>query len=197
MEQSIRSFIAIDLTDAVRRQIEAFVQELRKSGAQVGWVRVEGIHLTLKFLGNVAPGLIEEIKPLLSALGSDTAPVHIEPAGCGAFPGIKSPRVIWVGLRGQIGLLSQLAQRVEEAMSPLGFKPENRPFKPHLTIGRVKGRAHLQSLQNTLLAHADFAAEPFDASEVVLYKSDLRPDGARYTPLFKAPFLGRPAIAEK
>jgi 2'-5' RNA ligase len=160
-------------------------------------VRVEGIHLTLKFLGNVAPELIEEIKPALGRAASQTAPIHIEPAGCGAFPTMKSPRVIWVGLRGQVGPLSELARRVEAAMVPLGFKPEDRPFKPHLTVGRVRDRARLEALQQILLAHQDFTAEPFDAAEVVLYKSELRPDGARYTPLFKAPFSGLPATADE
>ena len=196
MESSIRSFIAIDLWEQTRRQIEAFIQELRKSDAQVGWVRVEGIHLTLKFLGNVSPGSIEEIKSELARVASQTGPIRIEPAGCGAFPAIKSPRVIWIGLRGQIGPLSELARQVETALVPLGFKPEDRPFKPHLTVGRVRGRQRLQALQEILLAHRDFTAEPFDASQVVLYKSELRPDGARYSPLFKAPFSGRPS-AEK
>ncbi|HYA41322.1 MAG TPA: RNA 2',3'-cyclic phosphodiesterase [Syntrophobacteraceae bacterium] len=196
MEQPVRSFIAIDLSDGARRQIEAFIRELRKSDAKVGWVRVEGIHLTLKFLGNVAPGLIEEIKPVLAGAALQTAPIHIEPAGCGAFPSMKSPRVIWVGLRGQIGPLAELARQVEAALVPLGFKPEERPFRPHLTIGRVRGRQRLHALQEILLAHQDFTAEPFDAYQVVLYKSELRPDGARYTPLFEAPFSGRPSAEQ-
>ena len=91
MELSIRSFIAIDLSDPVRRQIETLVQELRKSDAQVGWVRTEGIHLTLKFLGNVAPESIEGIKSALARIASQIGPIRIEPAGCGAFPTIKSP----------------------------------------------------------------------------------------------------------
>jgi len=197
MESSIRSFIAIDLSDPFRRQIEAFIQELRKSDAQVRWVRTEGIHLTLKFLGNVAPELIEEIKPALARIASQTAPIRIEPEACGAFPTIKSPRVIWVGIRGQIGPLAELVRRVETAMVPLGFEQEGRPFKPHLTVGRVKGRLRLQALQQILLEHRDFSAEAFDAAEVVLYKSDLRPDGARYTPLFKAAFSGDPAPADE
>jgi len=197
MESSIRSFIAIDLSDPVRRQIETLVRELRKSDAQVGWVRTEGIHLTLKFLGNVAPESIEGIKSELARIASQIAPIRIEPAGCGAFPTIKSPRVIWVGLRGQIGPLAELVRRVETALAPLGFEPEGRPFKPHLTLGRVKGRRGLQALKDILLAHLDFTAEPFDAAEVVLYKSELRPDGARYTPLIKAPFSGGPAPADE
>ncbi len=189
----IRSFIAIDLSERAREQIAALIQDLRKSDAQVGWVRAESIHLTLKFLGNVAPEMIDEMKPVLSQIASRTMPVHIEPAGCGAFPTIKAPRVIWVGLKGGGGPLSKLQREVESAMIPFGFQPEDRPFRPHLTVGRVKGKRHLLSLQQILLANRDFTAEPFDVVELVLYKSDLRPDGARYTPQFKAPFAGRPA----
>ena len=197
MGPSVRSFIAIDLPDSVRRRLEALVQELRKSNAQVGWVRIEGVHLTLKFLGNVELDLIEEMKPVLAGIASQTPPIHLEPAGCGAFPTIRSPRVVWVGLRGEIDLLAELARRVEAAMEPFGFKREDRPFKPHLTLGRVKGRQRLGALQQILLEHRDFTAEPFDAFEVVLYKSDLRPDGARYAPLSKAPLSGRPALVDE
>ncbi len=197
MGPSIRSFIAVDLSNQARLQIEELVRELKKSDAPVGWVRVEGIHLTLKFLGNVAPEMIEEIKPVLAGIASETGPIHIEPGGCGAFPTIKAPRVVWVGLRGLLGPLAELQRKIEAAMIPFGFNPENRPFKPHLTVGRVKGRARLQALQQILLAHGDFTAEPFDVTELVLYKSELRPDGARYTPLFKAPFSGRPALTDE
>ncbi|MGC8492211.1 MAG: RNA 2',3'-cyclic phosphodiesterase [Syntrophobacteraceae bacterium] len=197
MEPSIRSFVAIDLSETTRRQIGTLIQELRKSEAQVGWVRGEGIHLTLKFLGNVASGLIEEIKPALAREAANTGPIRIEAAGCGAFPGIQSPRVIWVGLRGEIAPLADLARRLEEALVAFGFAPETRPFKPHLTVGRVKGRARLQALQQMLLAHSGFSAEPFDAAQIVLYKSDLRPDGARYTPIFTTPFSVHPAPADE
>ncbi len=197
MEQSIRSFVAIALPGSTRGQIEELIAELRKSDAQVGWVRSEGVHLTLKFLGNVSAQVIEGIKAALCLAAGQTGPIRIEPAGCGAFPGIKSPRVIWVGLRGQIDPLAALARRVEEGLISLGFKPEDRPFKPHLTIGRVKGRTRLARLQEMLISHADFAAEPFDASAIVLYKSELRPEGARYIPLFKAPFSGNPATADE
>lgn len=197
MEPSVRSFVAIDLSETARQQIGSLIKELRKSDAQVGWVRVEGIHLTLKFLGNIPEELIERIKPALERAAGQTGPLRIETAGCGAFPGIKSPRVIWVGIGGQIAPLAELAGRVEEELAALGLKPEERPFKPHLTVGRVKGSRSLKVLKEMLLIHADFAAEPFDAAEIVLYKSELRPDGARYTPLFKTPLSGNPATADE
>ncbi|MFZ2444939.1 MAG: RNA 2',3'-cyclic phosphodiesterase [Syntrophobacteraceae bacterium] len=190
---SIRSFIAVELPGTVRRMLEELSGELRKSDAAVGWVKPDGIHLTLKFLGNVAPEVIERIKPVLAEVASRALPFRIQAAGCGAFPTIKQPRVIWAGVRGESEPLVRLQKEVETAMVPFGFEPENRPFRPHLTLGRVRGRQRLHALQQILLARREFTAEPFDVTELVLYKSELRPDGARYTPLFKAPFSGRPA----
>lgn len=189
----IRSFIAIDLPDAARGRLRSLADELKSSEAAVGWVRPEGIHLTLKFLGNVEPELIERIKPVLFEIASQSRPFSLQPFGCGAFPAIGQPRVVWVGLRGDSEPLLRLRNAVEAAMVSFGFRPEDRPFKPHLTLGRVRGRQRIKSLQQILLARRDFTAEPFDVAELVLYKSELRPDGARYTPLAEAPFAGRPA----
>jgi 2'-5' RNA ligase len=102
-------------------------------------------------------------------------------------------RVVWVGLRGDDQALISLQKSVEDALAPLGFEPEDRPFRAHLTLGRVKGRQHLRALQDALLTHQGFESEVFDVTELVLYKSDLLPDGARYTPLFRASFAGKPA----
>ncbi len=177
----------------MRQSLGALGLELRKSDAPVGWTKPEGIHLTLKFLGNVTPETIDLIKPVLAEIGSRTAVFRLQAAGCGAFPNVKQPRVIWAGMRGESEPLIRLQKEVDLALAGLGFQPEDRPFKPHLTLGRVRGRQHLLALQQLLLAHQEFTAEPFDVTELVLYKSELRPDGARYTPLFRAPFSGCPA----
>lgn len=192
---SIRSFIAIDLPEVVRQSLESLALELRKADAPVGWTRPEGIHLTLKFLGNVAPSSIDQIKPILADIASGVEVFRLQACGCGAFPNIKQPRVIWAGMRGESEPLIQLQKEIDLALAPLGFEPEDRPFKPHLTLGRVKGRQNLRSLQQILLANQEFTAEPFDVTELVLYKSELRPDGARYTPLFRAPFSGCPRLS--
>ena len=101
---------------------------------------------------------------------------------------MKQMRIIWVGLKGDGEALKKLQQDVEEAVVDLGFEKEERPFRPHLTVGRVKGRQHLRSLQDLLASHQRFEAEAFDVTELVLYKSELRPEGARYTPLFRKTF---------
>lgn len=181
----VRTFVAIDLPSRLQEALSGLEKELQEARAPVTWVKPERIHLTLKFLGDVAPERIPEIQKILDEVAQSASPFRVEPAGCGAFPTLKQMRVIWVGLQGEGTALSCLQQAVEEAMVQLGFKREERPFKPHLTLGRVKGRQHLRLLQELLLERQSFKAEAFDVTELVLYKSELRPEGARYTPLFR------------
>lgn len=188
----IRTFIALDLPPNVCESLEKFVRELKKADAPVAWVKPDRIHLTLKFLGDVPEERIADIRAAMEEIAASTRPLTLRASGCGAFPTMKEMRVVWVGLTGAREALAGLARRTEEAMVRLGFKREGRPFKPHLTLGRVKGRQHLRALQEILLANQGFTAEDFDVAEVVLYKSDLRPEGARYTPLHRAALAGHP-----
>ncbi len=184
----IRAFVALEVPETVQEALGQIQGRLKKMGGSVGWVRPDRVHLTLKFLGSVSEESIPPIAEALKELSSRTAPFELRPKGCGAFPSMKQMRVIWIGLAGDMKALSGLKKGVEEALRPLGFPLEDRPFKPHLTLGRVKGRQRLRSLQEGLLAEQAFEAEAFDVREVVLYKSDLRPEGAIYTPLFRASF---------
>lgn len=184
----IRTFIALDLPQAVQTGLEALSKEFRRTGAAVSWSRIESIHLTLKFLGNIPEEQVPRIGEALERIAGDTAPFRLEPCGCGAFPTIQRMRVVWVGVGGEREPLRSLAGRVEAAMAELGHKPEDRPFQAHLTVGRVKGRERLKPLQDLLVARSAFRAEAFDVTELVLYKSDLRPEGALYTPLIRAKF---------
>ncbi len=188
----IRTFIAIDLPVPVQQALDKFGKGLQRTQAAVSWVKADRIHLTLKFLGNVSPEQIADIQTALSTISTHTSPFRLLPAGCGAFPSLKQMRVVWVGLRGDDAQLKDLQRQVEAAMAHLGFKAEDRQFRAHLTLGRVKGRQHIRLLQEELLASQNFEAEAFDVNELVLYKSELRPEGARYIPLFRAPFAGLP-----
>ena len=184
----LRTFIAVDVPAPIKLELERFEKELKKSGTDVSWVKPERVHLTLKFLGNVPEEAISDIKEALREVAASSAPMRLQPAGCGAFPSLKKMRVVWVGLRGDDAPLRTLQNKVEAALLPLGFEPEDRPFRAHLTLGRVKGKRNLHSLQEALLARQDFKAEAFDVTELVLYKSDLRPEGPLYTPLIRAVF---------
>ena len=186
----IRTFIALDLPPAARESLEGVEKELRKADAPVSWIKPERVHLTLKFLGDVTSEQIEDIQAALQRAAAGASAFRIQPKGCGAFPTIKQMRVVWVGLCGDDEPLKKLQKEVETAMASLGFKPEDRPFRAHLTLGRVKGRQNLRALQEALMALQTFEAEAFDVTELVLYKSELRREGALYTPLFRAAFAG-------
>lgn len=186
----IRTFVALDLPPAVKGQLEKLIDELRHSRPAVTWVKADRLHLTIKFLGNVPAEKIAEITTALQGAASRSAPFRLQPSGCEAFPSLKQMRVIWVGLKGDREQLSALRTDVEAALAPLGFPPEGRPFRAHLTIGRVKGPRELNSLQQALQAQRHFQVEAFDVTELVLYKSDLRSEGPLYTPLFRAILSG-------
>ena len=188
----IRSFIAIDFPEETRKALEDIQKELKQCGSGVRWVRPSSIHLTLKFLSNIHPTQVEDIALAVAQEVRDEPPITLGAAGLGAFPSRKKPRVIWIGMEGEVQRLSRIQARVENALEPLGFVREKRPFQPHLTIGRVKDRRRLQTLIDAM---ATLDMEPFnsfDADEIILYKSDLRPTGAIYTKLHRMP-LAAPA----
>lgn len=184
----IRTFVAIDLPEDVQRSIAEFQNCLKQTGASLTWVRPDRIHLTLKFLGNVSQEQLLPIGQKLTQIAVGVSPFSLQPWSCGAFPSLRQMRVVWVGLKGDEGALKHLHTQVEAAMAELGFQREDRPFRAHLTLARVRGKMQLRALQEALTAHRDFHAEAFDVSELVLYKSDLKPEGAVYTPLLRAPF---------
>lgn len=192
----IRTFVALDLPPKVQEDLGAFCVPLQQLDVPVSWIRPHRVHLTLKFLGNVAPSLMQAIGDALRPVAENTRPFSLRPAGCGAFPSLREMRVVWIGVQGDLGRLTALQQSVEDALQPLGFPKEHRPFRAHLTIGRVKGRRHLKALQDTLAARQNYQGVVFDVSELVLYKSDLKPDGAQYTPLQRWPFQGGAKLLE-
>ena len=185
MVAMIRSFIAIDLHDATRQGLAAVQEQLRQSRAGVRWVKPSSIHLTLKFLGNIQAVQMEDIALAVAQEIRDHPPITLGAAGLGAFPSRRKPRVIWIGMEGEVQRLTRIQARVENALEPLGFVREKRPFRPHLTIGRVKDRRRLQSLIDVMAELKIPEFDSFDVTEIILYKSDLRPTGAIYTKLHR------------
>lgn len=188
----IRSFIAIDFPDETRKALEDIQKELKQSGAGVRWIKPSSIHLTLRFLGNIHAAQVEEIARAVAQEIRDQPPITLRPAGLGAFPSLRKPRVIWIGMEGEVQRLTGIQARVETALEVLGFAREKRSFRPHLTIGRVKDRRWLQSLVDAVATLDMKPFNSFDADEIILYKSDLRPTGAIYTKLHRMP-LAAPA----
>jgi 2'-5' RNA ligase len=180
--ERIRSFIAIDLAEPVRAAIASLQRELARANADVRWVRVEGMHVTLKFLGAVDAPRLDRVHAAVATT------LHLQPAlpirahGVGAFPSLHRPRVLWVGLQSE-GLV-ELAARIDAAVTPLGFEPEQRPFTPHATLGRVNSLRRWAALEAQLATHIDDDFGRSDVDAVRIYRSTLRPTGSIYTPLW-------------
>ncbi len=197
-EQPIRSFIAIDLPEDVRREAASVSERLQAGVYGVKWVEPKNLHLTVKFLGGVAPDTLERVKETVGPIAARFSPIEIGLAGAGSFPPRGRPRVIWLGVHGGLDLLAALAKNIETALEPLGFQPENRPFSPHLTLGRVKqGRGKKRGpepdpgqLKGRILELAEVEAGEFFIHELVLFKSSLSPAGPTYTPLARFPLTG-------
>jgi RNA 2',3'-cyclic 3'-phosphodiesterase len=190
----IRSFIAIDLPDATRQGLAAVQEQLRQSRAGVRWVKPSSIHLTLKFLGNIHPAQVEDIARAVAQEVRDQPPITLGAAGLGAFPSRRKPRVLWIGMEGEVQRLTRIQSRVENALQLLGFAREKRAFRPHLTIGRVKDRRRLQSLIDAMAELKIPEFDSFDVTEIILYKSDLRPTGAIYTKLHRMPLAASASV---
>jgi len=181
----IRSFIAIDFPEETRKALEDIQKELKRCGAGVRWVKPSSIHLTLKFLGNIQAAQVEDIALAVAQGIRDQPPITLRPAGLGAFPSRRKPRVIWIGMEGEVQRLNGIQARVDNALEPLDFAREKRGFRPHLTIGRVKDHRRLQPLVDAMAKLDVPEFDSFDVTEIILYKSDLRPTGAIYTKLHR------------
>jgi RNA 2',3'-cyclic 3'-phosphodiesterase len=179
----IRAFLAIELPEALRVGLAQVQEELKRSRADVRWVPVGNIHLTLKFFGNVPD---DEIGPLAQAArdaAAETAPLQLQATNAGAFPSPNAPRVVWLGLGGDMVPLTQLFYRLEKAFAALGYPPEGRAFNPHLTLGRVKSPGNRDKLARMLGKMPPVDWPPFEVKELILFQSVLSPQGSKYTPL--------------
>jgi 2'-5' RNA ligase len=184
----IRSFVAIELPDEARTALSDLQGSLKAQvpPKTVRWVRPESIHLTLQFLGDVAPSQIEAIADALRGTCANQPPFMCQLRELGVFPNPRRPRIVWIGVTEPSGALKALQKKVTLALEPLGFEPERRPFTPHLTVGRADRRASRPELTQLgeLITHSSVGTiAQISVQHVTLMKSDLRPTGAVYTPL--------------
>ena len=183
MEQ-LRAFIAVELPDRLKaelRQLQAKLKEGRPSA--VKWVGPDGVHLTLKFLGNVAADRADEIAAAMEDAARGISPFRLEVVGLGVFPNSRRAQVAWVGLSGEVDKLAQLQQRIEANLAEIGFARESRPFKAHLTLARVRNGASPDERQRfgQLIADTEFETScHIQVDAVSLMKSQLTPAGAIY-----------------
>jgi 2'-5' RNA ligase len=179
----IRSFLAIELPEAVRKRIEEVQKELRTSNSDVRWVRPEKIHLTLKFFGNIDESRVDTITKAIEPLVAGTPHFSLEVRGMGAFPNFRNPRVIWMGLIDEKQVLMPLQKQLESTLETIGFPVEDRPFRPHLTLGRVNSGRGKNELLGKIEKYKEERFGDLKVRRLILFKSDLRPTGPIYTPL--------------
>ena len=190
MSDTIRSFIAIDLPPEAKAALAALTQTLIADGLSgVRWVKPEGIHLTLKFLGNIPSHTPPRLLTALQSSSQNHPPFSLGLGDFGVFPSPNNPRVLWVGVTGDMDALSRLQASVEEACHTLGFEPDRRPFRPHLTLGRVRRKLPPPQLDLVRAALQEQTAGNYrwNVGEFHLIHSTLTPQGAIYRSLGSAP----------
>jgi 2'-5' RNA ligase len=178
----MRTFVAIPLPPEGRTMLDGLQQTLRSFRADVKWTAAGSIHLTLRFLGEIDPSALPCLAGLLRAETSGAPPFTLRMHGLGGFPNLRNPRVIWCGLEGDLEQLAALQGKVASACLRAGFAPEERPFQPHLTLGRVRGKSNLQPLLDYIKIGSTLE-HSFSVERLHVYQSTLGPQGALYTVL--------------
>jgi 2'-5' RNA ligase len=184
MEQ-IRSFIAIELPDELKLGLSRLEARLKADKPPpVKWVDPQGIHLTLKFLGNITPDRTDQITEAMEAAVQGIPSFHLEVKNLGVFPNLRRVQVVWVGVSGEIDKLNQLQKRIESNLARLDFAPESRPFSPHLTLARLRNQASPPERQRLgqLIADTKFESiYAFEVNAISLVRSQLTREGAIYS----------------
>jgi RNA 2',3'-cyclic 3'-phosphodiesterase len=175
----VRAFIAIDLDLEIKAALDTLVRGLKAFRADVRWVGVGGMHLTLKFLGAIDESQALRIRGIMDEVGHRHAPLPLRLEGTGAFPGERAPRVLWVGVAAEPGLLA-LQEDLDAALEAEGFEREKRAFTPHLTLGRVKGPDRLPRAMAELDKHRGDVFGAMTARKLALFETLLHPEGAEY-----------------
>ena len=188
MAETLRTFIAVALTEEIRAVLEDIQGRLKPFHADVKWVEPHHIHLTLKFLGDVRPKDIPPLTETLKTALKETPPIPTELTELGAFPDLRHPRVLWVRLKDDAGRIAQLAAAIETAMGKIGYKKEQRDFKPHVTIGRVRSLKDIAPLIKGLQEYRFPKTFPQVIADITLFKSTLTSSGPVYEILEKFDF---------
>ncbi len=186
-EQTIRSFIAIELPEAVKTGLQQLQAQLTlPQYSFVKCVAPEGMHLTLKFLGNISAQKVTDITGVMEQASQGVSPFQLQITEVGAFPNMRRPRVLWVGIKGEVDKLVGWQQRLDNGLGPLGFAKEARPFTPHLTLARLRENCspgdilHFGEMVASSHVEVDYK---FTVNSLNLMRSQLLPKGAVYSSL--------------
>ena len=187
----IRSFLAFELPEEIKGIVSRVSGEMKKSPLDVRWVNVDNIHLTVIFIGNMSEDRLAGVDRVVKDVCHNYGPFDISLSSAGLFSSRRNPRVLWIGLAGDIERMSLFRNSMQESLKPFGIKVEKRRFNPHLTLGRFrKGAKSGVHLDEILLRYRTLDSPVRSIGELVLFKSDLKPDGAVYTKLNAWPLAG-------
>ncbi len=189
---TVRTFIAINLGNTLQRTLSEVIDKFASSKASVRWVAPEIAHLTLKFLGNVEEARLPEVFAACHRAVEGFDPIELELRAVGCFPNMKRPRVVWLGIEKGAEDVKRLQQRVESELEMIGFPKEERQFRAHLTIGRVKGQQGMSHLCRLLEEERNVFIGSMRADKISVMKSKTLSTGPVYTELEAIPFR-RPA----
>jgi len=193
VSEEIRCFLAVEISDEVRKAAAELTERLQKgirfTKARPSWVKSDNLHFTIVFLGKRPPEEVERIKSALADIPEAIEPFGVEVGGVGVFPNARSPRVLWVGVKeGGAAFRSLYGEIVERLRRAIGFKPEKRPYHPHLTLARIRSLRGAAEMMEVVKSHHEADCGRFTASGLTFFRSQLHPEGAIYTPLARWPF---------
>ena len=190
-EQSpkFRAFIAVVLPDPLKEALREMQGRFSKIGGKVGWVRPAGMHVTLKFLGDVEEAMVPEIGGCMDRAFGGRKAFAVGIRGAGVFPDLRRPRVLWAGVHEGADELKEMAASLDPLLEEIGFPREKRPFRPHMTLGRIKVPADRERLAALIDEHRETEVGTMTVDGVHLVESRLRPDGAVYKTRFSVDLL--------
>jgi 2'-5' RNA ligase len=181
--ERLRLFVAIELEDTVKKRLKECQEKLKEAGGEVGWVDVNNIHITLKFLGYVEEGRLNQVKDIIKESVQDIETICLRFKGIGGFPSFQRPRVVFVKAEDETGHLVTINSRLEEGFQSLGIEKEDRAYEPHLTLGRVKSPHNIERLVRLMEKYREESFGEELVTRVLLMQSQLTPKGPIYTKL--------------
>ncbi len=183
-EKNIRAFLAIEPPEDVLQKMSGLQEKLKREiSGRISWTRPQGQHLTLKFFGDISREDINNICAAIQKRVVAEQKLNLKVEKLGVFPDARKPRVLWCGLTGDAEKLITLQKKLDGNFAALGFPAEDRSFKAHLTLARIKDSRDMTGMSEALIKYGTFTAGEFTADKLILFQSNLSPQGAVYTKL--------------
>ena len=182
--KNIRAFLAIEPPEDILQELSSFQEKMKREiSGRISWTKPQGQHLTLKFFGDISADDITNISSVVQNRTALAPPLTLKIEKIGVFPDARRPRVLWCGVSGDGENLLGLHKKLDSDFEGIGFPSEDRPFRAHLTLGRIKESHGLTGISEALTKQKDFVAGVFECKELILFQSKLLPQGAVYTKL--------------